>query len=566
MEEEVFSFRNPPYSPELSSPSAGFKNNSILKLFNPACPFSIRPVDFYLRNIPVDQPAAPARFDLGNEEQKRAAEKLKTFLDGMGFDRINQAVDAENYGHTPIYDNDFSADDIQFKLAAHPQLTRKQKNAFLFFMYGKGLSDKELKEVFAGQTELFARMQAMNLIVAEKQHGEVLYRLNDLSLASQKLPNNKTMYLFLDLPKRLRPSQKGSEPTAQISETSYFLLNRLMRDYEFKVKREGLVADFGAGTGIQAIALLMMYPEIREAISLEIDERSMNLNRFNAMINGVSDRVQVIDNVKPQNFQRALRGRKLDLAVSNPPFNIVPHEYETQFTEFGYGGDHGIDITKIFLKQALPVLKKNGEFIYYSFLAQNEKGEYFVTRYLKENFRGLNLRYESADGRARVYMRAGYARGLADFIVEHGLSSSQSTSDLAQDIETKLKEDGVRQLDEKIGVIIQRRDGGPVQPQPGLLVEFKLLEPFQGGIRETLVPAEPRKGGVYLQRRIQSSWGGERIHEGGVYLQDSRIQSSLGGERIRRLSPAIIEFCKKDPECVKLLPPLAEPKPDQIKK
>ena len=505
------------------------------------------------------------------------AEGLSAFLDTLDFDRVNRAAHGKDYAHEPIYDNELSVADLEKKLKGMP-FTETSKNAFLFFMYGKGLNENELKTVFSGREDLFAQMSASHLLVAETRGDEVVYRLNDLSLTSQKLPNKETVYLFAELPKRLRSIQ-GLDPTAQISSTSYYLLNRLMDDYKAGVKRSGVMADFGAGTGIQAIALLKMYPEIRQAISLEIDGPSMNLNRLNALMNGVADRVQVLDNMNPENLKNALNGRELDFAVSNPPFNIVPHEYEAQFTHFGYGGDHGIEITKIFLNQALPLLKKGGDFVYYSFLAKGEK-EYFVTRFLKDNFKGLTLGYDNIDpNNLRYFDLPLYGKAIAEFMIREGLVSGDAKT-VGKDIEDKLRKAGVRSLEEKIGRIVKRGDNGPVR-------EMESLKPLRIDWEEIARRAEPRPGGVFIEMHTvpRFEMGGERItrllpgiretiqeHKGGVYLE----RHMMGGESSRRLDrdlgvdfkktlealkkdPKFLERCQEMPACAELL----KPKPSQ---
>ena len=83
-----------------------------------------------------------------------------------------------------------------------------------------------------------------------------------------------------------------------------------------------------------------------------------------------------------------MRGRPLRLVVSNPPFNIVPHCVQAQFPSFGAGGEQGLDITRLFLWQALPHLEDNseqpGEFLFYSQLAANERERFF----LEDSFSG----------------------------------------------------------------------------------------------------------------------------------------------------------------------------------
>ena len=295
-----------------------------------------------------------------------------------------------------------------------------------------------------------------------------------------------------------------------------------------------------------------MIPQISQAISLEIDGHSMNLHRLNAMLNGVADRMQVVDNAQPENLQTTLGGRELDFAVSNPPFNIVPKEYESSFTHFGYGGDHGIEITKIFLDQALPLLKQGGEFIYYSYLARDEKGDFFVTQFLQDNFKGLNLYYDNLDARRiRYFGLPKYAEVLANFLVEHGLMGEgpQDPLALARDIEAKLKERGVFKLEEKIGHVVKRGDSRPVAVLPSDLLQAlrpSTLKEQAGGVYETIEPIRPLGGarlqkldGVYLEQHLARDF-------------EKDFRSHLKDPQFRK------KICHDDPECERLF---ADPNP-----
>lgn len=521
------------------------------------------------------------------------ARQLTAFLDEMHFDPINQWVHAREYGETPIYDTELTAREASARLTGLKEAGAKQKNALLFFMYGQGLSGAELTDLFSNHPQLFTQMKAMHLITAEPLSplvenpgpDQLRYRLNDLSLASQRLPNGETLYLFVDLPARLQSHPTG-ETGAQLSGTSYQLLHQLMRDYIHGKDYSGVAADFGAGTGIQALALLKMYPQIKTAISLEIDGRSMNLNRFNALLNGVADRVEVVDNADPKNFTMALGGRQLDLAVSNPPFNTVPHEYEGKITDFGYGGDYGIDITQLFLKQAVPVMKKNAEFIFYSFLAEDGKNHYYISKFLQDSFRGLSVYFYNLNpGEFRYVDRGPYAQALAKFMHQHGGENSD-TAAMAKDIEEKLRERGVGRVSEKIVRIVPRGDNEAVtftspaalripsakkdvtRIKDKRLIHLPHFGNISGGESSTRISkykapwdSDKFRGGIQeIMRQVDMpDHLGEteiRAHlsppRGGVFIQSQQI---TGVKKLLTtlLDSKALEKCQKDPICAKLL-------------
>lgn len=423
-------------------------------------------------------------FDLNNPIQRKIAHDLRAFLDKINFDEANRTVHYEFYGIDTIYDAHTSSlehmrrviDLYQekggvFDLHQEGRIDERQALALRFFMYGDWLSGKEADTLFSSESLVLRNLSRVGAVEKKTKGYQTFYRLNNLSLVSHKLPNDEVMYLFVDLPQRYR-QDVSAEPTAQISSTSYILLNRLQKGFQDGDKYSGVVADFGAGTGIQAIALLKLYPDIQEAIALDIDPHSMNLNRFNAMLNGVEDRIQVVDNSNPQNFTNALAGRQLDLAVSNPPFNTVPHEYSDLFTDFGDGGDHGIDITKLFFDQALPVLRppeggrRGGQFIFYSVLAESSPGDFFVSQHLAdEGYRGVRLSYERLDLDRLDYSRDSgvtkYAEGFSGYIARTNPGGANLPT--ASDFEKKLREDGITGLRPMIGRLERVKGDDPIQ-------------------------------------------------------------------------------------------------------
>lgn len=401
-----------------------------------------------------------ATFDLNDPQQQAVATELQRMLDGLNFDEANQTLHLGTYGISPIYDNQvLSMADL------HPERTmldRRQVQAIEFFMYGGLISPEEASCLFQNNLSLFGEMQNLGLIVADTDEtGSVSYRLNNLSIISHHLPNDNVIYLAVDLPERFR-NIDSSKPTAQISETSYvLLLNRLEKWYKEGGVTKGVVADFGAGTGLFVIVLLKLFPNIEEALAVEIDPQAMNLNRLNAPLNGVANRIAVVDNFEENGFSHALGERQLDFAISNPPFNVVPRGYSEQFTDFGDGGEKGLDITQIFLDQALPNLKAGGEFMLYSVLAEDPKGNYFATRLLEEEC--FTVRYEHLRLDNLTYTQESYATVLADYLErnrDHGLLrlwGEGPDQALVSDIQGKLnecaKKTGASELGEKSSLV-----------------------------------------------------------------------------------------------------------------
>jgi methylase of polypeptide subunit release factors len=550
-----------------SDPLEAFLNNNNLRLFSsidedlPEVPNNPPEEDIFNNPIRTNLIVPPAEFNPNDDYQLCVTQKLGRFLDQVNFDDVNRKLHPGTYGVEPIYDTDLSRGTVLNRLEKNRELTQQQKLAIGFLMYGETLSPQDAKVIFGKHPKLFSQLQELNLIVAEQVGDDIRYRLNDLTLTSHRLPNGETMYLFAEIPAKWRSLKRSGEPTAQISSTSYFLLHRLEKEYKDGVKYSGVAADFGAGTGIQAIALLKMYPQLSEVIALDIDKPSMNLNRLNGMMNGVSDRMKVIDNMDTKNLARELNGRKLDLAVSNPPFNITPKGYEQYLGDFGNGGEHGIDVTKIFFDQAIPELKSGAKFIFYSQLARNEKREFFASLYLKEKFVGIEVTYENYENpRFENYELSNitdYAFSIAHFIQKRQLEASSELTPLQlpgieprvdkkiqKDMETKLKASGVYSLSPRFVQIVKREDGKVVFP------EEKIIDLPGLKKAESPEPDSSRKGGVYIQFQQIDRRGGvyEQLHQiprrggvyrtiesvpsrGGVYLRDEPVARGIYKER-----------------------------------
>lgn len=90
------------------------------------------------------------------------------------------------------------------------------------------------------------------------------------------------------------------------------------------------IADLGAGSGIIGLLLAKKYPKA-EVILIELQKNLVRLAERNAVLNGLEDRVRVINtDVKTLDFSSEFEGfrasalpNSYDLVVSNPPFRKV---------------------------------------------------------------------------------------------------------------------------------------------------------------------------------------------------------------------------------------------------
>lgn len=353
-------------------------------------------------------------------------------------------------------------------------LTPRQVAALNFLHLGAALTEANTRELFgADHSGLLAGLERLKLVV-EVVPGRLA--MNDLSLIGYELLGGSRLFLLVDLPERYR--RDGGSETAAISSLSNMFLHRievLATRQNFRIG--GIVADFGCGSGIQALALLLLYPEIQLAYGLEIDAHSINLANWNAALNGVADRFRAIDNRDAANLKAALAGKKLDFAVSNPPFNIVPPSLGPHLGGFGDGGPTGLDITAIFVTQVAETLAPGGQFLFFSQLAADRTGRLLVG----ELFEGTDLipLFEPADLYALTYppqRMPDYAKQLLALAARHDASNLPS-------LEETLKELAAAQVNEiKLGFVVARRPAsGPFQSYPTMVpVRFEPFQPRYG--------------------------------------------------------------------------------------
>jgi len=326
--------------------------------------------------------------------------------------------------------------------------TRRTRLALEFFMFGTALGPKPLAEVFgSSHSDLIEKGIALGLF--RRTDGRV--HMNGLSLVSSTLPGGEVIYIFADTPPYF-DSYSAAE-RVYIGPDSYLLRDRVFQERI----REGIVAEAGSGSGFQLISLLRAYPTISMAVGLEIDRRAIAVSRFNSFLNGVHDRLAIVDSAEA--FHAALQGKRVDLAITNPPFIAFPETADidprdrlswSRFTTVdshepgrftvnlrslwaaaGWGGPDGLRITRQFLDLLLPVLNKGARMIIFSsfggtnagpesFIQEIERKKEFSALFEPESPRTLVLS-DGREGRTRSVQEAWEAAigNVAIFLQQH---------------------------------------------------------------------------------------------------------------------------------------------------
>jgi SAM-dependent methyltransferase len=115
--------------------------------------------------------------------------------------------------------------------------------------------------------------------------------------------------------------------------------------------------DLCTGSGIQAI---MLAATSEQVVAIEIHEQAANAARFNAALNDVADRVEVLQG----SLYDPVPAGPYDLIVSNPPFLPVPAGVHHALA--GHGGEDGMVVLEPLLEGIPPRLATEGEALVYA--------------------------------------------------------------------------------------------------------------------------------------------------------------------------------------------------------
>lgn len=120
------------------------------------------------------------------------------------------------------------------------------------------------------------------------------------------------------------------------------------------IKKQGLrlVADIGTGSGCIAITLAKHLPQIK-VIAIESSPKALEVAKKNAKKYGVEKQIEFIQG----NFLEPIKGRQVDLIVSNPPYipskdleTLMPDVRDFEPHQALDGGSDGLDFIRKLLK------------------------------------------------------------------------------------------------------------------------------------------------------------------------------------------------------------------------
>ncbi|MDG4553301.1 MAG: 50S ribosomal protein L3 N(5)-glutamine methyltransferase [Candidatus Competibacter sp.] len=123
----------------------------------------------------------------------------------------------------------------------------------------------------------------------------------------------------------------------------------------------GGVLDLGAGSGCIGIACAYAFPDARVDLA-DISAEALEVARRNVDEHGLEDQIEIIQS----DLFSALKGRRYDLIVSNPPYvgleelDGLPAEYRHEPRLGLVAGAEGLDVVLEILRQAADYLTRDG--------------------------------------------------------------------------------------------------------------------------------------------------------------------------------------------------------------
>ena len=165
--------------------------------------------------------------------------------------------------------------------------------------------------------------------------GEVAARLDCRPYGTADGTEGTDLWVVSDLTPGLdgRPQQVTSDYVLGISPASTSLAQLTLRH------DVATALDLGTGCGVQALHLAGHADRV---VATDVNERALDLARFNAELNEVADRVDV----RNGSFFEPVAGERFDLVSTNPPFVISPatgHQQRLVYRDSGMPGDQVVE-------------------------------------------------------------------------------------------------------------------------------------------------------------------------------------------------------------------------------
>jgi len=358
---------------------------------------------------------------LSTDKARDLAQTLRRILEEVEFDRLNRELQRQLFGRDydrapyPFHSSpDRAVVDrsiIRRALDSYVQgfglsMTVRQKRGLELFMFAESLTRQELEVLFGEESRdrIDDFLNAGLLVQTDER-----IRMNGLSILSKGLGRENSgivIYILADSLYRVGPEQDRLE-RVYVGADSYDLVSKL-QDLDWL---SGTGIDMGSGSGIQLIAALKLFSGLEKMVGFEKDRRAINVSKFNAYLNGVGDRVAIVENERELEAAIEPNGNQVDFAISNPPFLPVPESINVDPEDVpalskakairivdkessprislrdlwpmsGWGGADGLTVLKPMLGVLFPVIRPSGRIIVFGQFGGNAIGPAKIAEFM----------------------------------------------------------------------------------------------------------------------------------------------------------------------------------------
>lgn len=129
-----------------------------------------------------------------------------------------------------------------------------------------------------------------------------------------------------------------------------FFLDELVHQ---KIK-DANVLEIGLGSGVLSIGAIKA--GAAHVTGLEINPRAKNTAGFNIVLNGVEDRIAIVDG--NEDIFQPVKGKKFDYIISNPPFEPTPPDQD--YFYHSAAGPYGMDFNEKIFREVDEYLTDDG--------------------------------------------------------------------------------------------------------------------------------------------------------------------------------------------------------------
>jgi len=141
--------------------------------------------------------------------------------------------------------------------------------------------------------------------------------------------------------------------------------------------------EIGLGSGVLSIGVARA--GAAQVTALEINPRAKNTAGFNIVMNGLEDRIRIIDG-DPEEVLRPVAGQTFDFVFSNPPFEPTPPDQA--FFYHSAAGPFGLDFIDNIFNGLADILAPDGRFQLVTAAPGDDEGPFMLAELARKHLDG----------------------------------------------------------------------------------------------------------------------------------------------------------------------------------